>query len=139
MKVTENNPDLPTELVFSEKFACPEHGAVMEELSPRLFSFNSPYGACPACHGIGSSRTFDPELIIPDPNAAVYHAIAPWSDKDNSYYLSLLYSLGQAAGFALDTPWNKLTPAQQSLNSRRSNRTDLDGRSRRPSAVSKVS
>jgi excinuclease ABC subunit A len=112
---TEVNPDLPTELVFSEKFACPEHGAVMEELSPRLFSFNSPYGACPACHGIGSSRTFDPELIIPDPSAAVYHAIAPWSDKDNSYYLSLLYSLGQAAGFALDTPWNKLTPEQQAL------------------------
>ncbi len=109
------NPDLPAELVFSEKFACPEHGAVMEELSPRLFSFNSPYGACPACHGIGSSRTFDPELIIPDPNAAVYHAIAPWSDKDNSYYLSLLYSLGQAAGFALDTPWNKLTSEQKSL------------------------
>ncbi|WP_310487105.1 excinuclease ABC subunit UvrA [Chamaesiphon sp. VAR_69_metabat_338] len=112
---TEINPDLPTELVFSEKFACPEHGAVMEELSPRLFSFNSPYGACPACHGIGSSRTFDPDLIIPDPTAAVYHAIAPWSDKDNSYYLSLLYSLGQAAGFALDTPWNKLNPEQQSL------------------------
>jgi excinuclease ABC subunit A len=111
----EPNSDLPTEIVFSEKFACPEHGAVMEELSPRLFSFNSPYGACPACHGIGSSRTFDPELIIPDPSAAVYHAIAPWSDKDNSYYLSLLYSLGQAAGFALDTPWNKLTSEQQAL------------------------
>jgi excinuclease ABC subunit A len=111
----EVNPDLPTELVFSEKFACPEHGAVMEELSPRLFSFNSPYGACPACHGIGSSRTFDPDLIIPDPTASVYHAIAPWSDKDNAYYLSLLYSLGQAGGFALDTPWHKLTPEQQSL------------------------
>ncbi len=112
---TENKKKSPTELVFSEKFACPEHGAVMEELSPRLFSFNSPYGACPACHGLGSSRTFDPELIIPDPAAAIYHAIAPWSDKDNSYYLSLLYSLGQAAGFALDTPWNKLTPEQQGL------------------------
>jgi excinuclease ABC subunit A len=112
---TENKEKSPTELVFSEKFACPEHGAVMEELSPRLFSFNSPYGACPACHGLGSSRTFDPELIIPDPAAAIYHAIAPWSDKDNSYYLSLLYSLGQAAGFALDTPWNKLTPEQQGL------------------------
>jgi excinuclease ABC subunit A len=111
----ENKEKSPTELVFSEKFACPEHGAVMEELSPRLFSFNSPYGACPACHGLGSSRTFDPELIIPDPAAAIYHAIAPWSDKDNSYYLSLLYSLGQAAGFALDTPWNKLTPEQQGL------------------------
>jgi excinuclease ABC subunit A len=111
----ENKESSPTELVFSEKFACPEHGAVMEELSPRLFSFNSPYGACPACHGLGSSRTFDPELIIPDPAAAIYHAIAPWSDKDNSYYLSLLYSLGQAAGFALDTPWHKLTPEQQGL------------------------
>jgi excinuclease ABC subunit A len=111
----ENKEKSPNELVFSEKFACPEHGAVMEELSPRLFSFNSPYGACPACHGLGSSRTFDPELIIPDPAAAIYHAIAPWSDKDNSYYLSLLYSLGQAAGFALDTPWNKLTPEQQGL------------------------
>jgi excinuclease ABC subunit A len=111
----ENKKNSPIELVFSEKFACPEHGAVMEELSPRLFSFNSPYGACPACHGLGSSRTFDPELIIPDPAAAIYHAIAPWSDKDNSYYLSLLYSLGQAAGFALDTPWNKLTSEQQGL------------------------
>ncbi len=111
----ENKEKSPHELVFSEKFACPEHGAVMEELSPRLFSFNSPYGACPACHGLGSSRTFDPELIIPDPAAAIYHAIAPWSDKDNSYYLSLLYSLGQTAGFALDTPWNKLTPEQQGL------------------------
>ena len=109
------NPELPSELVFSEKFACPEHGAVMEELSPRLFSFNSPYGACTACHGIGSSRTFDPTLIIPDPQAAVYHAIAPWSEKDNSYYLSLLYSLGQTAGFALDTPWHKLTPEQEAL------------------------
>jgi excinuclease ABC subunit A len=109
------HPDLPTELVFSEKFACPEHGAVMEELSPRLFSFNSPYGACSACHGLGSSRTFDPELIIPDPEAHVYHAIAPWSDKDTSYYLSLLYSLGQASGFELDTPWKKLTPEQQAL------------------------
>jgi excinuclease ABC subunit A len=109
------HPDLPTELVFSEKFACPEHGAVMEELSPRLFSFNSPYGACSACHGLGSSQTFDPELIIPDPEAHVYHAIAPWSDKDTSYYLSLLYSLGQASGFELDTPWKKLTPEQQAL------------------------
>ena len=111
----QNNENLPKELVFSEKFACPEHGAVMEELSPRLFSFNSPYGACSACHGIGSSRTFDPELIIPDPEAHVYHAIAPWSDKDTSYYLSLLYSLGQASGFELDTPWKKLTSEQQAL------------------------
>ena len=61
-----------TQIVFSENFACPEHGAVMEELSPRLFSFNSPYGACPTCHGLGSLKQFSPELIVPDPNAPLY-------------------------------------------------------------------
>jgi excinuclease ABC subunit A len=103
------------ELVFSENFACPEHGAVMEELSPRLFSFNSPYGACPHCHGLGSLRRFAPELIIPDPEAPVYAAIAPWSEKDNSYYLELLYSVGQIYGFELQTNWSKLTAEQQQI------------------------
>jgi excinuclease ABC subunit A len=92
------------ELVFSENFACPEHGAVMEELSPRLFSFNSPYGACPHCHGLGSLRTFAADLVVPDPTLPVYAAIAPWSEKDNTYYFSLLYSVGQAFGFEIQTP-----------------------------------
>ena len=105
--------DRPEEIVFSENFACPEHGAVMDELSPRLFSFNSPYGACPDCHGLGSSRTFSEELTVPDLDAPVYSAIAPWSDKDNSYYLSLLFSVGEACGFELSTPWNQLQPEQQ--------------------------
>ena len=109
-------PSLKTqEIVFSENFACPEHGAVMEELSPRLFSFNSPYGACPQCHGLGSLRTFSPELVIPDPTQPVYSAIAPWSDRDNSYYLSLLYSIGKACGFELQFPWKKLTSEQQKI------------------------
>ena len=103
----------PEEIIFSENFACPEHGAVMEELSPRLFSFNSPYGACPDCHGLGSLRTFSPELIVPDPTQPLYSAIAPWADKDNSYYLSLLYGLGQVYGFELKTVWQKLTAEQQ--------------------------
>ena len=103
----------PNELIFSENFACPEHGAVMEELSPRLFSFNSPYGACPHCHGLGSLRTFSPDLVVPDPTQPVYAAIAPWSEKDNSYYLSLLYSVGQAYGFEIQKIWNQLTPEQQ--------------------------
>jgi excinuclease ABC subunit A len=107
--------DLPQEIVFSENFACPQHGGVIEELSPRLFSFNSPYGACPHCHGIGSLRTFAPELIVPDQKQPVYSAIAPWSDKDNTYYLSLLYSVGQAYGFDLQTPWEKLTKQQQQV------------------------
>ncbi|MFE4104863.1 excinuclease ABC subunit UvrA [Almyronema epifaneia] len=105
----------PSELVFSENFACPEHGAVMEELSPRLFSFNSPYGACPHCHGLGSLRTFSAELVIPDPTLPVYAAIAPWSEKDNTYYFSLLYSVGQAFGFELQTAWEQLTPDQQQI------------------------
>jgi excinuclease ABC subunit A len=105
----------PKELVFSENFACPEHGAVMEELSPRLFSFNSPYGACPHCHGLGSLRTFSPDLVVPDGEAPVYAAIAPWSDKENSYYLSLLYSVGKAYGFELHTRWNQLTDEQQQV------------------------
>jgi excinuclease ABC subunit A len=108
-------PAQSTPLVFSENFACPEHGAVMEELSPRLFSFNSPYGACPNCHGIGSLKRFSPDLVVPDPNLPLYAAIAPWSDKDNTYYFSLLYSVGQAYGFDIQTPWKALTETQQEI------------------------
>jgi excinuclease ABC subunit A len=107
--------EMPQEMLFSENFACPEHGAVMDELSPRLFSFNSPYGACSHCHGLGSLRTFSPELVVPDPKQPLYSAIAPWSDKDNSFYLSLLYSLGQTYGFEIQTPWYKLSPEQQQV------------------------
>ncbi len=102
----------PDELVFSENFACPEHGAVMDELSPRLFSFNSPYGACPDCHGLGSLQRFSADLVVPDPTAPVYAAIAPWSEKDNTYYFSLLYSVGQAFGFELQSQWQSLTEDQ---------------------------
>lgn len=111
----EDDKPKPVDLVFSENFACPEHGAVMEELSPRLFSFNSPYGACPHCHGLGTLRTFSPELVVPDPNLPVYAAIAPWSEKDNTYYFSLLYSVGKAFGFEIQTPWKQLTPDQQEV------------------------
>ena len=108
-------PSLPSELVFSENFACPDHGAVMEELSPRLFSFNSPYGACDHCHGLGSLRCFSPDLVIPDPDLPVYAAIAPWSEKEDAYYVSLIYSVGQAFGFELGTLWQNLTPQQQQV------------------------
>lgn len=106
---------LPSEMVFSENFACPEHGAVMEELSPRLFSFNSPYGACSHCHGIGTLRRFSEELLIPNPEAPIYAAIAPWSEKENSYYLELLYTLGLDYGFELQTQWKNLTREQQQI------------------------
>lgn len=110
---SESAATVPDTLIFSENFACPEHGAVMEELSPRLFSFNSPYGACPDCHGLGSHRKFSAELVVPNPELPVYAAIAPWSDKDNTYYLSLLCSVANAFGFDIQTPWKKLTKEQQ--------------------------
>jgi len=102
-------------LTFSENFACPEHGAVMEELSPRLFSFNSPYGACQACHGLGMKKVFSPELVIPDPTLPVYAAIAPWADKSHTYYLSMLVSVSEYAGFDIGTPWEQLSISQQDI------------------------
>jgi excinuclease ABC subunit A len=115
-KAEEELPEsLERERLYSENFACPVHGAVMEELSPRLFSFNSPYGACADCHGIGHLRKFTPERVIPDPALPVYAAVAPWAEKDNSYYFSLLYSVGEAFGFEIKTPWNQLTPEQQEV------------------------
>ncbi|MEL6455931.1 MAG: excinuclease ABC subunit A, partial [Cyanobacteria bacterium J06623_5] len=111
----ESKETLPDEIVFSENFACPEHGAVMDELSPRLFSFNSPYGACPHCHGLGSLQRFSAELVVPDPNVPVYAAIAPWSEKDNTYYFSLLYSVGQAFDFELQSTWASLDEEQKQI------------------------
>ncbi len=117
--VPKKNEDLPNgiekERLYSENFACPEHGAVIEELSPRLFSFNSPYGACSDCHGLGHLKKFTLERIVPDPSLPVYAAVAPWSDKDNSYYFSLLYSVGDAYGFEIKTPWCDLTNEQQNI------------------------
>lgn len=106
-------PGMEQEWMFSEHFACPVHGAVMEELSPRLFSFNSPYGACPDCHGIGHRRCFTVERVIPDPSQPIYAAIAPWSHRDDHYAYSLLYSLGKEFGFDLQTPWRQLNSNQQ--------------------------
>ena len=103
------------ERLYSENFACPVHGAVMEELSPRLFSFNSPYGACADCHGIGHLRQFTAERVVPEPSLPVYAAIAPWAEKDNSYYFSLLYSVGEAFNFEIKTPWNQLTDEQRDV------------------------
>jgi excinuclease ABC subunit A len=115
-KADEELPEgVEKERLYSENFACPVHGAVMEELSPRLFSFNSPYGACADCHGIGHLRKFTEERVIHDPSLPVYAAVAPWAEKDNSYYFSLLYSVGEAFGFEIKTPWNQLTAEQQDV------------------------
>lgn len=98
------------ELLFSAKFACPDCGISLPEIAPRLFSFNSPYGACPACTGLGTSMEVDPELVIPDPNLTLREgAIAPWS-RGNNGYLQMLEALADRYGFSLDVPVRDLKP-----------------------------
>ena len=104
------------EVRFSERMACPNgHPLALDELEPRTFSFNSPYGACPECSGIGIKKEVDPELIIPDPDASLADgAIAPWAGGQSAEYFGrLLEGLASSVGFRMDTPWRKLTTAAQ--------------------------
>ncbi len=104
-------PDDGTEEMFSEKFACPEGGSVIEEMEPRYFSFNNPYGACPVCTGLGSRFEFDPERIIEDDRMSIAEgAITPWKGRDGEtiYYWDRLKALSEHMGFDLKTPWRDL-------------------------------
>ena len=101
--------------VFSEKFACAECGISLDEITPRIFSFNSPYGACPDCKGLGDKLEFDPDLVIPNRNLTLAEgAIIPWGEAA-SYYLQKLESVGEAYGFDLNTPVKKLTKEQLNI------------------------
>jgi excinuclease ABC subunit A len=101
---------------FSERLACPnDHPLAIDELEPRSFSFNSPFGACPVCTGLGTRQEVDPELVVPDPEASLGEgAIAPWSGAQTSeYFLRLLQGVADAIGFDLDTPWEQLSARAQ--------------------------
>ena len=101
---------------FSERMACPNgHPLSLDDLEPRTFSFNSPYGACQQCTGIGIKKEVDPELVVPDPDLSLADgAIALWSGGHNAEYFGrLLTGLSQAIGFRMDTPWRKLPAAAQ--------------------------
>ncbi|MCW2522441.1 MAG: excinuclease subunit, partial [Frankiales bacterium] len=105
----EDDPD--RERRFSERLACPnEHPLAIDELEPRSFSFNAPFGACPVCAGIGTRKEVDPELLIPDPERSLAEgAIAIWATgQNNDYFLRLLEGLGDQLGFSVDTPWERL-------------------------------
>ncbi|GAB2657967.1 excinuclease ABC subunit UvrA [Gordonia jinhuaensis] len=108
----DRDEDDPTrERRFSEKMACPNgHPFAIDDLEPRSFSFNSPYGACPECDGLGVQKEVDEDLVVPDPEMTLAEgAIAPWSGGHNAdYFLRLLSGLGDAMGFDTDTPWKKL-------------------------------
>jgi excinuclease ABC subunit A len=98
-----------SEMLFNEKLTCPDCGVSYPEVSPRTFSFNSPYGACPACLGLGTKADFDPHLIVPDSDLSINQgAIAPWGTADSFWVKHLAGSLAQHYGFSLDTPFKKL-------------------------------
>ncbi|MFE0593469.1 excinuclease ABC subunit UvrA [Micromonospora echinospora] len=110
----EDDPE--RERRYSEHLACPnDHPLAIEDLEPRVFSFNAPYGACPECTGLGTKKEVDPELIIPDPERTLREgAIQPWGTGHNlEYFLRLLEALGESEHFDLDTPWRALPARAQ--------------------------
>ena len=95
--------------IYSEKFACPDCTVSIPEVAPRLFSFNSPHGACPECDGLGSTIYFDPDLIVPDPAKSVREgAIDPWRKRSTVFYYQMLEALSKHFGFSLTVPFGKL-------------------------------
>ncbi|MCW2785667.1 MAG: Excinuclease subunit [Marmoricola sp.] len=114
--VDAEKKDPVQELKFSERMACPnEHDIDTDELEPRSFSFNSPFGACPTCSGLGTRMEVDPELIIADPSASLAEGvIGPWSGAHVAdYFARLLEALGAELGYAMDTPWEKIPKKAQ--------------------------
>ena len=103
-------------IFFSEKFACITCGLSYPEITPQMFSFNSPLGACAECNGLGHKMYFDPDLVVPDASLALKEgAIAPWDKRFADYYQGLLEQLGTAAGFKMTTPWEKLSKKFQQM------------------------
>jgi excinuclease ABC subunit A len=104
------------ELTFSERFACPEHGVGLPELQPRIFSFNSPHGACPRCTGLGAQQEIDPDLLVPDPELSIAEgALVPWSVGNSTYYESVIQAIADRYEIDVDKPWRDLTEEQQNL------------------------
>ena len=109
----------PEKIVFSSRFACPESGFTIDEIEPRLFSFNNPFGACPSCDGLGTQFFIDPEAIVPDQTLSLRKgAIVPWAKSGTSspYYTQTLESLAEHFGFSMNDPWHDLdAEAQNSI------------------------
>ena len=112
--------------VFSAKFACPVSGFTIDEIEPRLFSFNNPFGACPACDGLGTEMYFDPDLIVPDEAMSLKQGcIAPWAKSTSKYYDQTLECLAQHYGFDLMVKWTKLPEKIQGIVLYGSGRDDV--------------
>lgn len=97
------------DMLFSEKLACIDCGISYSELEPRMFSFNSPHGACPDCDGLGTQRRIDPKLVVPDPSKSIKEGtLVPWNNNSHNYFYQKLESLAEHYGFELDTPFEAL-------------------------------
>ena len=104
----------PETLTFSQHLACPVCGTSYDELAPRNFSFNSPYGACPRCDGLGTRYEVDPELVVPDPDLSLDDgAVAPWGGARSEYFGRLLQGVAETFGIATSLPWRKLKKQDQ--------------------------
>ncbi len=103
-------------LLFSEQFACLNCGTSIPELEPRIFSFNSPHGACERCHGLGFQRVIDPDLVVPDPTLSLAEgALQPWNRGVTAYWRRLIASVAEAYGVDIDKPWSKLKKAEKEI------------------------
>jgi excinuclease ABC subunit A len=109
-------PEPGAVFTFSERFACPEHGPSLVELEPRIFSFNSPHGACERCTGLGSQMEIDPELVVPDPSLSIGEgALAPWANSASNYYEQVTEAIAERYGVDLDAPWEELEEEHREL------------------------
>jgi excinuclease ABC subunit A len=103
-------------LVFSEKFACLNCGTSIPELEPRIFSFNSPHGACERCHGLGFQKVIDPELVVPDPTLSLAEgALQPWNRGVTAYWRRLIAAVAEENGIDVDKPWSKLKKSEREI------------------------
>jgi excinuclease ABC subunit A len=103
-------------MLFSERFACPDHGVSLPELQPRIFSFNSPHGACPRCTGLGAQQEIDPDLLVPDPTLSIAEgALVPWAVGNSGFYESVIQAIADRYEIPLDEPWENLSEEEQDL------------------------
>ena len=110
------NADGGEPLVLSAKFACPVSGFTIDEIEPRLFSFNNPFGACPSCDGLGRKLYMDPDLVVPEPERSLADgAIEPWNNTTSTYYGQTLAGLAEQFGASLETPWKDLSKETQDI------------------------
>jgi excinuclease ABC subunit A len=99
---------------YSERFACPEHGVSLPELQPRIFSFNSPHGACPRCTGLGAQQEIDPDLLVPDPSLSIAEgALVPWAVGNSNFYESVVGAIADRYEIDVDRPWQDLSEREQ--------------------------